>query len=98
MNTAILYLMVVSVMDTVMEVTVTAMNINTAMDTLMIMAMDTPMVRITVMVSNVHVIGHLNLHVVLGLGSQIQDFSPSCVVVICFKAGYEKGTWYLFYA
>lgn len=51
MNTAILYLMVASATDTVMEVMVTAMNINTPMDTLMIMAMDTLTVRVIVMVS-----------------------------------------------
>lgn len=53
MNTAILYLMVVSATGTVMEVMVTAMNINMAMDTLMIMAiaMDTLMVKVIVMVS-----------------------------------------------
>lgn len=53
MNTAILYLMVVSATDTVMEVMVTAMNINMPMDTLMIVAiaMDSLMVRIIVMVS-----------------------------------------------
>lgn len=51
MNTAILCSMVVSAMDTVTEVTVTAMNIN--MDTVMTtaIAMDTLMVRTTVMVS-----------------------------------------------
>ncbi|KAK4819635.1 hypothetical protein QYF61_008906 [Mycteria americana] len=53
MNTAILYLMVVSATDTVTEVMVTAMNINMPMDTLMIMAiaMDTLTVRIIVMMT-----------------------------------------------
>lgn len=51
MNTAILCLMVVSAMDTVTEVMVTATNIN--MDTLMTtaIAMDTLMVRIIVMMT-----------------------------------------------
>lgn len=51
MSTAILCLMVVSAMGTVMEIMDTAMNINIPMDTLMVMAMDTLMVRIIVMVS-----------------------------------------------
>lgn len=51
MNTAILYLMVASAMDIVTEVMVTAMNINMAMDTLMITAMDTLTVRVIAMVS-----------------------------------------------
>lgn len=52
MSTAILYLMVVSAMGTVTEIMDTAMNINIPMDTLMVMATGTLMVRIIVMVSN----------------------------------------------
>lgn len=51
MNTAILCLTVVSAMGTVTEIMDTAMNISIPMDTLMVMAMDTLMVRIIVMVS-----------------------------------------------
>ncbi|KAI1236637.1 hypothetical protein IHE44_0014890 [Lamprotornis superbus] len=49
MSTAILCLMVVSAMGTVTEIMDTAMNINIPMGTLMVMAMDTLMVRIIVM-------------------------------------------------
>ncbi|KAF4805137.1 Zinc transporter 7 [Turdus rufiventris] len=51
MSTAILYLMVVSAMGTVTEIMDTAMNINIPMDTFMVMAMGTLMVRIIVMVN-----------------------------------------------
>lgn len=51
MNTAILYLMVVSAMGMGMEIMDTAMNTNIPMDTLMGTAMGTLMVRIIVMMT-----------------------------------------------